>query len=54
MDMQMSSPIGIHVVSVSSSEAGRQPRLVRGIVYAFAIQSAAAIAIAASWILIKS
>jgi hypothetical protein len=54
MDMQLAQPLSIHLVSVRPSEPAGEGRLVRGIVYAVAIQSAAVLAIVGSWLLIKS
>lgn len=54
MELQLTQPLGIHLVSVRSSESAREGRLVRGIVYALAIQSAAVMALLGSWLLIKS
>jgi hypothetical protein len=53
MELQLTTPAGIHLVSVSASDRAQEPRLIRGIVYAFAIQGAAAIAFATSWMLLR-
>jgi hypothetical protein len=53
MELQLTQPIGIHLVTAGPNERSVNPNLVRGIVYAFAIQGAAAIAVAASWLLLR-
>ena len=56
MELQLTQPIGIHLVTAGQHESATfaKPNLVRGVVYAFAIQGAAVIAVAASWLLLKS
>jgi hypothetical protein len=52
--MHLTQPTGIHLVTVRSGDRTEETNLMRGIVYAFAIQGAAAIAVVTSWLLLRS